>query len=68
MARKPTTAAAGDPSAEFTPTVAATLTGIVYQARLFNRQARMNVPEQEVITEVIALWRNVMRALAKEAE
>lgn len=46
------------------PAVAATLTGIIYRARLFNRQARMNVPESEVISEVLNLWRNVTDALA----
>ncbi len=46
------------------PQVAATLTGIIYQARLFNRQARMNIPEEEVVAEVVTLWRNVTRALA----
>ena len=45
------------------PVVAATLTGIIYQARLFNRQARVNVPEEEVVVEVISLWRIVMDAL-----
>jgi hypothetical protein len=44
--------------------VAATLTGIIYQARLFNRQARMNVPEREVISEVLSLWRNVIDVMA----
>ena len=46
------------------PQVAATLTGIIYKARLFNRQARMNIPEDEVVTEVVNLWRSVTRALA----
>lgn len=46
------------------PQVAATLTGIIYQARLFNRQARMNIPEDEVVAEVVSLWRSVTRALA----
>ena len=45
------------------PIVAATLTGIIYQARLFNRQARVNVPEEEVVVEVISLWRIVSEAL-----
>ncbi len=49
------------------PQVAATLTGIIYQARLFNRQARMNVPEEEVVNEVVNLWRNVTRALARSS-
>jgi hypothetical protein len=43
--------------------VAATLTGIIYQAKLFNRQARVNVPEEEVVVEVISLWRIVTDAL-----
>ena len=45
------------------PMVAATLTGIIYQARLFNRQARMSIPEDEVITEVIMLWERVSEVL-----
>ena len=39
--------------------MAATLAGIIYQAKLFNRQARVNVPEEEVVVEVISLWRIV---------
>jgi len=46
------------------PAVAATLTGVIYQARLFNRQAKVNVPEEEVVVEVISLWRIVMDALS----
>ena len=46
------------------PVVAATLTGIIYQAKLFNRQAKVNVPEEEVVVEVISLWRIVMDALS----
>jgi hypothetical protein len=49
------------------PVVAATLTGIIYQAKLFNRQARVNVPEEEVVVEVISLWRIVMDALKNES-
>jgi hypothetical protein len=45
------------------PAVAAALTGIIYQAKLFNRQARVNVPEEEVIIEVISLWRIVTDTL-----
>jgi hypothetical protein len=45
------------------PVVAATLTGIIYQAKLFNRQARVSVPEEEVVVEVISLWRIVTDAL-----
>ena len=49
------------------PAVAATLTGIIYQAQLFNRQAKVNVPEEEVVVEVISLWRIVMDALSSGA-
>jgi len=45
------------------PAVAATLTGIIYQAKLFNRQARVSVPEEEIIVEVISLWRIVTDAM-----
>ena len=48
------------------PAVAATLTGIIYQAKLFNRQARVNVPEEEVVVEVISLWRIVTDALKND--
>jgi hypothetical protein len=64
MAKKQTSQGAGKPPVQVDPMVAAQLTGIIYQARLFNRQARMNVPEQEVVSEVVSLWRNVMAALA----
>ena len=49
------------------PAVAAALTGIIYQAKLINRQARINVPEEEVVVEVISLWRIVMEALSSES-
>ena len=49
------------------PEVAATLTGIIYQAKLFNRQAKVNVPEEEVVAEVISLWRAVMDASISES-
>jgi hypothetical protein len=64
MAKKQTSQGVEKPLAQVDPMVAAQLTGIIYQARLFNRQARMNVPEQEVVSEVVTLWRNVMAALA----
>ncbi len=53
---------------DLTPLVAASLAGIVYQARLFNRQARMNVREESVISEVVTLWRTVKDAMGREAE
>jgi hypothetical protein len=57
MARKP------ELPKQIDPAVAATLTGIIYQAQLFNRQAKVTVPEEEVVVEVISLWRIVMEAL-----
>ena len=60
MAKKPELAKA---VARIDPAVAATLTGIIYQAKLFNRQAKVSVPEEEVVVEVISLWRIVMDAL-----
>jgi hypothetical protein len=64
MAKKSTNPKAQSVSNPVDPQVAATLAGIIYQARLFNRQARVNVPEEEVVVEVISLWRIVMDALA----
>jgi len=49
------------------PAVAATLTGIIYQAKMLNRQAKINVPEEEVVVEVISLWRIVKDALKSES-
>ena len=63
MAKNKKAAGPGDTLAPVHPIVAATLTGIIYQARLFNRQARMNVPEPAVISEVVNLWRAVTEAL-----
>ncbi len=44
---------------DMTPIVAATLAGVIYQARLANRQAKLNIPESEVIEDVVHLWRTV---------
>jgi hypothetical protein len=63
MAKKPTNPKAESVSSAVDPQVAATLAGIIYQAKLFNRQARVTVPEEEVVVEVISLWRIVMEAL-----
>ena len=48
------------------PSVAAILAGVIYQAKLLNRQAKINVPEEEVVVEVVSLWRIVMDALNSE--
>jgi hypothetical protein len=51
--------------AQVTPVVAATLAGVIYQARLLNRQSKLNIPEQEIISDVVSLWRTVKEALAE---
>jgi hypothetical protein len=45
------------------PLVAAHLAGVIYQARLYNRQARMSIPEKEVVSEVLELWKTVMERM-----
>jgi len=49
------------------PVVAATLAGVIYNAKMLNRQAKINVPEEEVVVEVISLWRIVMDALSSDS-
>ncbi len=64
MAKKRTAQSTQDTKElNLSPLVAASLAGIIYQARLFNRQARMNVPEASVISEILTLWRTVLDAL-----
>jgi len=53
--------------AQVMPVVAATLAGVIYQARLLNRQSKLNIPEEEVIADVVNLWRTVRDALARES-
>jgi hypothetical protein len=68
MAKKQTVRGTKNTSKQVDPMVAAMLAGIVYRARLFNRQARMNVPEEAVVSEVIHLWRSVMDALGESSK
>ncbi len=42
------------------PLVAASLAGVIYQARLTNRQMKLNIPEDEVVADVLHIWRKVM--------
>jgi hypothetical protein len=51
------------PDGAMAPVVAATLAGVIYQARLLNRQSKLNIPEDEVIRDVVTLWRTVMDEL-----
>ena len=65
MAKKTEASSAPKGSTEVTPMVAATLAGVIYQARLLNRQAKLNIPADEVISDVIQLWRAVRDELAQ---
>lgn len=67
MAKKPTTQSGAGADAEMTPVVAATLAGVIYQARLANRQFKLNIPESEVIEDVVGLWRMLMSEMGQKA-
>jgi hypothetical protein len=66
MANKPSAPSARKPNSDSNLTVAATLAGVIYQARLLNRQSKLNIPEQEVISDVVHLYRVVRDELARE--
>ncbi len=63
MAKKQNAQGSGHTDTEITPLVAATLAGVIYQARLLNRQSKLNIPEYEIVADVIHLWRTVMDTL-----
>jgi hypothetical protein len=65
MAKKPSAPSAHKPDNDSNPTVAAMLAGVIYQARLINRQSKLNIPEQEVISDVVHLYRVVRDELAR---
>jgi hypothetical protein len=67
MTKKRTTSSVRNPLGTADPVVAAKLTEIIYRARLFNRQARVNIPEEEIISEVVHLWQSVMATLRSAA-
>jgi hypothetical protein len=56
---------AAGPASDMTPIVAAELAGVIYQARLLNRQAKLNIPEAEIVNDVVSLWRKVRDTLAE---
>ena len=66
MAKKKVTEKKNELEALVSPVVAATLAGVIYEARLQNRQAKLNIPEQEVISEVVNLWHTVREAMNAE--
>ena len=51
---------------DMTPLVAAELAGVIYQARLLNRQAKLNIPETEIVNDVVNTWRKVRAMLAED--
>jgi hypothetical protein len=55
-------------AASMAPMVAATLAGVIYQARLQNRQSKLNIPESEIVSDVVNLWRTVMGVLVPSAK
>lgn len=65
MAEKKASISSGSADNSMTPVVAATLAGVIYQSRLLNRQAKLNIPEHEIVADVISTWRAVMDALAR---
>jgi len=64
MAKKQAPEKSSAPAKDMTPIVAATLAGVIYQARLANRAAKLNISEAEVIADVLHLWRTVRDELA----
>ncbi len=67
MANAKTSRGKGNSETEITPVVAATLTSVIYQARLMNRQSKLNIPEHEVVADVVNLWHTVMDALGHDS-
>lgn len=65
MAKTKTEESLGNSENQMTPVVAATLAGVIYQSKLLNRQAKLNISEHEIVTDVISTWRTVMDALAR---
>ena len=51
---------------DVTPVVAAELAGVIYRAKLENRAAKLNISEDEVVKDVLNIWRTVRDKLAKE--
>lgn len=65
MAKKRTTGGSSHLDDQMTPLVAATLAGVIYQARLMNRASKLNIPEHEVVSDVVSLWHTVLDALGR---
>ena len=63
MAKKKVAEESNELEALVAPVVAATLAGVIYAARLQNRQAKLNIPEQEVISDVVNLYYTLREAM-----
>ncbi len=50
---------------DLTPLVAAELAGVIYQSKLANRAAKLNISEAEVVADVVSIWRSVSEKLAR---
>ena len=68
MAKKKTEEGFGNSENQMTPVVAATLAGVIYQSRLLNRQAKLNIPDHEIISDVVNIWHEVMAALSRPSK
>ncbi len=66
MATKKSAPGSTNGDVDMTPLVAATLAGVIYQAKLMNRQSKLNIPEEEVVGDVVSLWQTVMHELSQE--
>jgi hypothetical protein len=64
--KKKVAAKASAPASDWTPVVAAELAGVIYRAKLENRAAKLNISEEEVVRDVIQIWRTVREKLAHE--
>jgi hypothetical protein len=68
MAKKKKKAAKKAPASgsDMTPIVAAELAGVIYRAKLENRAAKLNIPEAEVVSDVVQIWRTLREKLSQE--
>jgi hypothetical protein len=66
MATKKAAPGSTNNDVDMTPLVAATLAGVIYHAKLMNRQSKLNIPEEEVVGDVVSLWQTVMHELSQE--
>ncbi len=63
MAKKKAAKTPSPKKNDISPVVAAELAGVVYRAKLENRAAKLNIPEDDVVSEVIRLFRVVHERL-----